>query len=425
MNCNRYDIADILRLLFTILGAGLTGYGCAIGNKWHIIIGIIITACCFAIYIKHKARFKHKLHILWQAISNRDYNFRSTGTDTIDDFINSVIKQIGQERLEVAFQEKYYELIINSMSIGVMVSDEDGNIEKFNNETLRLFNRNIITHISQLSIWDNIDQTLSTLNAGEKRHILIHHNQKELNISVHLDVFTARGKMYRIYTFNDIHSEIDRNEFDSWLKLTRVLTHEIMNGIAPINSLCDTMMQDSNLPARVHDGLKAISTSSQSLINFVDAYRRFMRIPTPSPSLVYVNTLLKQAQELYHDVKISTCITPHDLIVYADEVLITQVISNIIKNAVEAMENTPDGEIRIKAYCNESEQVKIEIANNGPKIPKDVADEIFVPFFTTKSTGNGIGLSVSRQIMHLSGGNLSLSTIPSSKFATVFTLTFP
>lgn len=424
MNCNRYDFADILRLLFTILGAGLIGYGCAIGNNLHIIIGIIITVCCIAIYIKQRALFKHKLHILWQAMSNRDYNFRSIGKDSIDDFINSVIEQIGQERLEVAFQEKYYELIINSMSIGVMVTDEDGNIDKLNNETLRLFNRKIITHISQLSMWDNIDQTLSTLNAGEKRYILTHHNQQELNISVHLDVFTARGKMYRIYTFNDIHSEIDRNEFNSWLKLTRVLTHEIMNGIAPINSLCDTMMKDTTLPTRVHDGLEAISTSSQSLINFVDSYRRFMRIPTPSPSLIYVNTLLKQTQELYHNVKITTHITPQDLIVYADEVLITQVISNIIKNAVEAMENTPDGEIRIKAYCNESEQVKIEIANNGPKIPKDVADEIFVPFFTTKTTGNGIGLSVSRHIMHLSGGNLSLSTIPTSRFATVFTLTF-
>lgn len=425
MKFDRYDISNILCLLITAIGAGLSGYGYADCNNRYIIIGVVLLLTGIFLYIRNSCRFKRKLQVIGQAIANRDNNFRSPEESAIDNFLNSVIEQIGKERLEVAYQEKYYELIINSMSIGVMITDESGNVTKCNDETLRLFERKVITHISQLTTWDNIDQTLFSLGNKEKRHLLIRNANKELNISVHLDMFTAHGKMFRIFTFNDIHSEIDRNEFDSWIKLTRVLTHEIMNGIAPISSLCDTLKQDSSLPARVHDGLEAISTSSHSLINFVESYRRFTRIPTPVPSLVYVGNLLKSVQELYHDAKISVEVTPYDLIVYADEALITQVIANIIKNAIEAMAETPDGEIRIKAYCNKSEQVKIEIANNGPGIPKDVADEIFVPFFTTKESGNGIGLSVSRQIMLLSGGNLSLTSSPSSKFATTFTLTFP
>ena len=395
-------------------------------NLYHIFItGIIMFLIgLFVSFLIVKKRF-HSIHTLLEALKNQDYSFRlPQKNNEINKTLNQITELIQSDKLSIAQQEKYYELIINSMSIGVIVTDDDFNIIKCNNETLRLFNRSSLTHVSQLSAWDNFDNTLTELSPKEKRHVLIKTSQKELNISVHLDLITLRGKVLRIFTINDIHTEIDRNEFDSWIKLTRVLTHEIMNGIAPISSLCNIMKQENNIPDNIREGLEAISSSSQSLINFVDSYRRFTRIPTPIPALINVFTMLKQIKELNANVKINTLIEPDDLMIYADESLILQVITNIVKNAIEATSEIENREIRIKAYTTENDTVKIDISNNGPAIPKDELNEIFVPFFTTKKDGNGIGLSVSRQIMILSGGNLTVSSSPNTKFTTTFTLSF-
>ncbi len=368
----------------------------------------------------------HSIRTLLEALKNNDYSFRlPQKNNTINKILNQITEFLQNDKITTTQQEKYYELIINSMSIGVIVTDDDFNIVKCNDETLRLFNRSSLTHISQLSIWDNLDKTLTELSPKEKRHILIKTAQKDLNISVHLDLITLRGKALHIFTINDIHTEIDRNEFDSWIKLTRVLTHEIMNGIAPISSLSNIMRQESDISPNIKEGLEAISTSSQSLINFVESYRRFTRIPTPVPSLVSVADLLKKIKGLYSKNNIRINIEPQDLMIYADESLILQVISNIVKNAIEATSEIENREIRIKAYTTENDTVKIEISNNGPVIPKDELNEIFVPFFTTKKEGNGIGLSISRQIMILSGGNLTVSSTPNTKFTTTFTLLFP
>lgn len=396
-------------------------------NLYHIfIVGTIMFLIGLSVSsLIVKKRFR-SIHTLLEALKNQDYSFRlPQKNNEINKTLNQITELLQSDKLSITQQEKYYELIINSMSIGVIVTDDDFNIVKCNDETLRLFNRSSLTHVSQLSAWDNFDNTLTELSPKEKRHVLIKTSQKELNISVHLDLITLRGKALRIFTINDIHTEIDRNEFDSWIKLTRVLTHEIMNGIAPISSLSNIMKQENNIPDNIREGLEAISSSSQSLINFVDSYRRFTRIPTPIPALVNVSTMLRQIKELNGNVKINTYIEPDDLMIYADESLILQVITNIVKNAIEATSEINNREIRIKAYTTENDTVKIDISNNGPAIPKDELNEIFVPFFTTKKDGNGIGLSVSRQIMILSGGNLTVSSTPNSKFTTTFTLHFP
>lgn len=370
-------------------------------------------------------RFR-SIHTLLEALKNQDYSFRlPQKNNEINKTLNQITELLQSDKLSVTQQEKYYERIINSMSIGVIVTDNDFNIVKCNDEALKLFNRSTLTHITQLSTWDNFDNTLIELSPKEKRHVLIKTPQKELNISVHLDYITLRGSVLRIFTINDIHTEIDRNEFDSWIKLTRVLTHEIMNGIAPISSLSNIMKQEKNIPGNIREGLEAISSSSQSLINFVESYRRFTRIPTPVPALINVPVMLKQIKELNGNIKINTYIEPDDLMIYADESLILQVITNIVKNAIEATADIKNREIRIKAYSAENDIVKIEISNNGATIPKNELNEIFVPFFTTKKDGNGIGLSISRQIMILSGGNLTVSSEPNSKFTTTFTLHFP
>ena len=214
---------------------------------------------------------------------------------------------------------------------------------------------------------------------------------------------------------------LERNEMEAWQKLIRVLTHEIMNAVTPITSLSDTLLGLTEAQVskeEIRNGLQTISSTGKGLLSFVESYRKFTRIPTPEPSLFYVKSFIERMVELarhqHPDVRVTfhTDIAPSDLILYADENLVSQVVINLLKNAMQAIESDKDtdkeGHINIRAYCNEAEAILIEISNNGPAIPNDIAEHIFIPFFTTKEGGSGIGLSISRQIMRLSGGNLSL-----------------
>ena len=240
------------------------------------------------------------------------------------------------------------------------------------------------------------------------------------------------GETVRILAINDINSELDDKEIDSWIRLTRVLTHEIMNSVTPITSLSDTLLSlHQNADDEIRNGLEVISTTGKSLISFVESYRKFTHIPTPEPTLFYVQKFAERMVKLarhhtnFPNITINVGVEPSDLIVYADENLISQVVLNLLKNAMQAIGcEQADGLIEVKAYCNEEEAVLIEVSNNGPVIPQEEAEHIFVPFFTTKEGGSGIGLSISRQIMRLSGGSIALKSAPAAK-RTTFVLTFP
>ena len=188
-----------------------------------------------------------------------------------------------------------------------------------------------------------------------------------------------------------------------------------MNSVTPITSLCDTLLSMSEgKDEEISHGLQTISTTGKGLLSFVESYRQFTRIPAPEPSLFYVKAFIERMIELARhqnpcdNICFHTEISPADLILYADENLIAQVVINLLKNAIQAIGSQPDGRIEIRAYCNDMEEIWIEIKNNGPEIPSEIAEHIFIPFFTTKENGSGIGLSISRQIMRLSGGSLTL-----------------
>ena len=216
---------------------------------------------------------------------------------------------------------------------------------------------------------------------------------------------------------------------ESWNKLIRVLTHEIMNTVTPISSLSETLLKKP-LPSDLRTGLAAIHQTSHDLLNFVENYRRLTHLPTPAPKPFYVLAFcerMKQIAQEQHQadgISIDIRVEPRDLLVYADEGLIAHVVTNLLKNAIQAITTAATGgHIQIRAYSNEAEAVIIDITNDGPLIPQEVAEHIFVPFFTTKQDGSGIGLSVSRQIMQLSGGTLTLKSDVRRQLTT-FELTF-
>ena len=296
------------------------------------------------------------------------------------------------------------------------------------NEALHLLGLNIFTHIRQLSRIDTgLMELISSCQAGDKLQTTFTNERETINLSIRVSDITVRKEHLRILALNDIHTELDEKEIDSWIRLTRVLTHEIMNSVTPITSLSDTLLSLSNTKdEEIRNGLQTISATGKGLLSFVESYRRFTRIPSPEPSLFYVKAFIERMVELGKhqnpdgNITFQINISPADLILYADEKLISQVVINLLKNAIQAIGNQPDGCISIHAYCNESEEIMIEISNNGPVIPPEVAEHIFIPFFTTKEGGSGIGLSISRQIMRLSGGSITLFPGKETKFVLKF-----
>ncbi len=420
---------------------------------WSAICGISLAISVWWQWKLYQQNTK-KILFLLDAIENNDSSLHfseqsnASGDRIVNRALNRIASILYNVKSETAQQEKYYELILNCISTGVIVLNDSGAVYQKNDEALRLFGLEIFTHIRQLNHIDtHLPEILAHCRPGEKLQVSFSNERNTINLSIHVSEITIRKEHLRILAFSDINSELDEKEIDSWIRLTRVLTHEIMNSITPITSLSDTLLylttdlynrsndkqshsaEDNPVNQKpkqgnketmdeIRDGLQTISTTGKGLLAFMENYRRFTRIPTPSPSLFYIKAFIERmirlAQHQYPETQITfqTNIIPPDLIVYADESLISQVVTNILKNAIQALSGKElsdrDHVISIRSYCNETEAILIEISNNGPGIPRDIAEHIFIPFFTTKEKGSGIGLSISRQIMRLSGGSLSL-----------------
>lgn len=346
--------------------------------------------------------------------------------------INRALNRVGRilynVKIETAQQEKYYELILDCINTGILVLNDSGAVYQKNNEALRLLGLEVFTHIRQLqNVAPVLMEKIEQCHAGDKLQISFSNERGTANLAIRVSDITVHKEHLRILALNDIHNELDEKEIDSWIRLTRVLTHEIMNAVTPITSLSDTLLSFTHTKdEELRRGLQTISTTGKGLLAFVESYRRFTHIPTPKPSLFYVKGFIDRMVELarhqhpYDNIVFQVDIRPSDLLVYADENLISQVLINLLKNALQAIGAQADGKIEICAYANPTEEVIIEVKNNGPAISPEIAEHIFIPFFTTKEGGSGIGLSISRQIMGLSGGSISLLPGKETRFVLKF-----
>ena len=406
---------------------------------WILLPAILLGVYAIQAILRLFKKNAQKVAYMFDAIDNNDFAFKyatighSSDDKMVNESLNRITQILFQAKAEAIQREKYYELIMSQVNTGIIVADDKGYIYQTNREALRLLGISIFTHVRQLSrIDETIERAIDQARPGEKQQVSFVNERGTVYLSLRVSEITLQGKHLRIIAINDINNELDNKEIDSWIRLTRVLTHEIMNSVTPITSLSDTLLSIyPDADKEIHDGLETISVTGKGLISFVESYRKFTHIPTPHPSLFYVNKFVERIIHLacHHDeypkISIQAEVNPDDLILYADENLITQVILNLLKNAMQAIgKERADGKISIKAYCDPNEAVIIEVSNNGPAIPPEERDHIFIPFFTTKEGGSGIGLSISRQIMRLSGGSLTLKSGTGTR-QTTFVLTFP
>lgn len=379
-----------------------------------IVLLLVVSVAGYIRLYRHYRRNIKKVIFLFDAIDNVDFsfNFPMQGVSKNDRILHQSLNRIKaflqHTREEQMEREKYYEKILNMVDAGIMVVDSHDNVLQHNQAALRLLDTDVLTHLNQ-----------------------VREKLKDEHLSKHETATMIKDKPVRIIAISDVSHELSNQEIDSWIKLIRVLTHEIMNTITPVTSLSETLLKEleedmhwegrfatcPNSPKEkdLRIGLETIHKTGTELLSFVNNYRRFTHVPQPQPFLFYVEPFLQRMALLCnHEVSIE--VSPKDLIAYADESLIAHVVTNLLKNAVEAIKEKESTEvsedkhafIRIKAYANEQEAIVIDVTNNAGIIPDDIAAHIFIPFFTTKKEGSGIGLSLSRQIMRVSGGTLSL-----------------
>ena len=373
-----------------------------------IIVLLLVAVVGYIRLYRHYRRNIKKVTFLFDAIDNGDFSFNfPTEKGFKEDKIlhkslNRIKLFLQHTREEQMDREKYYEQILNAVDTGILVVDSHDNILQHNQAALRLLNTDVLTHMNQVK------------EKLKDEHLAKHETQAML-----------KDKHVRIIALSDVSHELSNQEVDSWIKLIRVLTHEIMNTITPVTSLSETLLTRVTEDKDLKQGLETIHKTGTELLAFVNNYRRFTHVPQPQPALFYVEPFLERMALLCnHEVEIS--VSPKDLLVYADESLLSHVVTNLLKNAVEAFKEKDREDkqecrsadlqsaaskkafIRLKAYANAQESIIIDVSNNAGLIPEDVASHIFIPFFTTKPEGSGIGLSLSRQIMRVSGGSLSL-----------------
>lgn len=430
----KWFYATFVRLVALMGGIALLTAGILEKVWWAGIAGGGLCAIVAWISYQMQQQLREKSWLMLEAIRNRDYSFRlplygfSGGERVLQETLNQFGSLMGEQKQLMEQRERFYEQILSSVSSGVIVLDENHVVVQTNPAATRLLGIPILSTLRQLERFGTeVPYLLRTLKAGERCNLQYTTGKGDVQLSVRATEMQLGGKNVRILTLNDIRNELDAKELDSWIKLTRVLTHEIMNSIAPISSLSETFLKRKDVVnGPLYDGIRAIHETSTGLISFVDSYRKFSALQKPSPEPFYLMDLLKQIQGLSlvpETVALTLQIEPVELMLYADPNLIRQVLINILKNAVQSIGGNK-GRIHIRAYSAADEHVFIYISNDGPVIPEEEAEQIFVPFFTTRINGSGIGLSLSRQIMKLSGGSISLLRAGTNGWNTTFVLEF-
>ena len=353
---------------------------------------------------------------------------------------NEVLEAFRKARSEKEEHWQYLNSVVQQVRTGILSYDSDGNIQLINTNAKKFIGGNAIRNVRELiQLNPRLYHALNSSGPGKSE---LYKGGNDLYLTIQSTELRIRGADVKLVTLQNIQPELQKQELEAWQNLTRVLRHEIMNSITPISSLTSTLREilDHDMERKnshyelkeegaedLREGLSTIENRSKGLIKFIDAYREYTSLPKPKMNLVRLKDVIdKVAQFMKPELK-KTRIDFHYecsseyLTIQADVEMIEQVLINLLKNAIEALSETPAPRLELIGQYDEN-TVKIEVIDNGPGIIREAVEHIFVPFYTTKRTGSGIGLSLSRQIMQMHNGSLTVESEPDVR--TVFTLRF-
>jgi len=365
--------------------------------------------------------------------------------DELKEAMNSVIVDFQKIRSEKEEHFYYLQNIIQHVGVSIIAYQKDGTVEMINNAAKKMFQVRKLENINALTTWSKeLVDTLLNIETYQRALIKVKDEDEYLQLVVHATEFKINDRTIILVSIKNIQAELEEKEMEAWQKLIRVLTHEIMNSIAPIASLTSTMKEmidelktnantsktveiETEALKDIKEALLTINKRSTGLIHFVETYRNLTRIPTPNFTIFPISSLFQNIEKLFsaefeeHKIKFNFEIKPETLELTADEQLIEQVLINLIRNSIQAFEKTKEPKITVSAHLSNRGRIVIQVFDNGQGIISEVAEKIFIPFFTTKPKGSGIGLSLSKQILRLHGGTINVNSTPDKE--TIFTLT--
>lgn len=421
----RYAVNVVVHIILLVLLA-IGGYVLFLNQLWFstLIVALFLLGTGIHLY-RLQLKFVGMMQRLIDSIRFNDMTqtfhapFKNKVMADVAEELSQVLRIFRERLLEEEVKHQYYENLLNKVDTAVLVTDQSGRVEWMNNAA--------VTHLGQSP---RLPDNVLKVSNGETQVVRIDKNGTIQEMAVSSTLFITQGKQRLLISLKNIHSVLERNEMEAWQKLIRVLTHEIMNSITPIISLSETL-SERDIPGVLSEkeyavmlqAMQTIHRRSKGLLGFVENYRRLTRIPEPVCVRFLVNELFADLQKLFPDEIFHFELTDVRLSLNVDRTQIEQVLINLLKNAQEACYNKVDAWIDIKLTYIAARSCIITVSDNGEGILPDVVDKIFVPFFTTKTSGSGIGLSLCKQIMNLHGGMISVCSEKGK--GSCFTLTFP
>jgi two-component system, NtrC family, nitrogen regulation sensor histidine kinase NtrY len=413
-------------------------------------IGILIIYQVYNL-VHYVNKTNRKLAHFFNSVRNEDSvlthssKYKGEIFDSLNGSLNELNTTIGEMRRQNAQQSLFLNNLVEHVGVGLISYTRDGNIEIFNNTAKKLLQISQLNNIHDISTrYPELFKCIEQLQPDNHQVTKVITKQSVLFLSLKLSIFKSEKETLNLLSIQNIRVELEQNELDSWQKLIRVLTHEISNSISPIASLANTTKKyfvkkgtgsilkkdelDDALLHKTVDSLDTIETTGRGLVDFVGKYKSLTALPQPKFEKFRICDLFDKLQTLLKEEAGSNAIdlefdsAPNTLELTADFSLLEKVLINLIKNAFQSLENSKDGKVHVSAFRNIENRVVIMVKDNGAGIPSDIMDDIFIPFYTTKNSGSGIGLSLSRQIMRLHSGTITVNSTQNK--ATVFSLAF-
>ena len=413
---SRHIYWTILGHILFILATAGTGLWLIISQQ-GVVIGILLVICSlFQIgrLVNKLNSFNQKLRLFFDAIEDKDnmLYFPENNVSREQEMLNRSLNRINalliRTQAEYSKQEHFYRSLLEEVPSGVLAWDSSGKIMMANSAALTLLG------CQQLAQYDQLKPILQ--EKEKKERLSLSQNQMKL-----------QNETITILSIKDISNELNDKESESWNKLSHVLTHEIMNTIAPIISLSQTLSAYPDNSEKTLRGLHIIQAQSERLLEFTESFRHLSYLPQPEKRLFSLSDLLHNLEELLqtnfqeNNISFTLRCSPEPMMTEGDEKQLSQVFLNLLKNAMQALEGHPHGELSLQA--EQDEHIVIDITDNGPGIPPEIMDKVFIPFFTTKSEGTGIGLSLCKEIIRRHEGHLAIKESRAGK--TVFHIELP
>lgn len=407
------------------------------GDWFYSFLFLAISAYQVKLLIEYLDRSNENIASFLDSIQFDDlsYSFKTESDDPavkrLHLELNEAMLKLRNSRREKDSEFLFFKNIVMHVGIGLIVFKEDGNIEIFNSAARKLLKINRAENLNDLKVVsDTLVNVFEKLKTGGRELTRLKIGEELVQLSIYAIELTLRGENVKLISIQNIQSELEEKEMEAWQNLVRVLTHEIMNSVTPISSLAGIVeeelkpyvREDYNEPlskdqlSDIHLSLQTISKRSDGLIHFVKEFRSLTSIPKPRPVQLKIRELLEELNILHkrdlsdRNIQLKISVYPEDLTISADKNMVEQVLINLLRNAIQSFEDQDDKVIEIKAVVNEKSRPVISVRDNGTGIEPEAMEKIFIPFFTTKKTGSGIGLSLSRQIMRQHQGTLTVKS---------------